>query len=649
MPGLGSALRTRHTLEGSEIDALLACGALVDIVEAYGVDNTGNNDIGGSGPSSVNAALASLGTGQTAYLPAGTYKAATPIPMPNSSFAIKGAPGAVIKGAMTTAGDSFSHSCFISTPVTAVLTTLSANAVMGATTISVAASIPVGTRIFLQGSNIGQQFLTTAVSGAGPYTVPLDVPVAWPYWLSGATVYSLTTIHDVVIDGLTFTGTGDRAIEVSAGDNVLVRNCKVTTSGGSFLGGYAMSFDIGSRFCRYENLDVDSGGVALGPAFESNYGSSFGRVSSRNSVQSGNGAGLFILGSAHVHGDELLATGNDQGLRISLVDTTNDKIGSHDVQIGKVVASSNSHGVSIGTGLGISIGAIIAKNNGAAGVGYALWVNPATVGGNPVPTEVNIGTLDTAYTSGWSVDVEAGADVHVGKHVSLNDGHWVAGDGANEGGLRIMGGRYVVDAVDLTFMGADVTGHAGYEWISHLYGEVIVNSIRCTWKAGGDAYVLGAIYGSGGSIYLANVKYDTASSNGWYSTGLATTPVSFGPNINLSLVSLTANWIHVPAGYLSMTQGAGTYASTTTTGTDATIVGLGYNTITSAAILSGNTVVNVPAGIPGLTYTVFNNATLNGHTWSVGVDGGTAIAIAAGKRAVLMSDGTNMQRVSADT
>ena len=65
---------------------------------------------------------------------------------------------------------------------------------------------------------------------------------------------------------------------------------------------------------------------------------------------------------------------------------------------------------------------------------------------------------------------------------------------------------------------------------------------------------------------------------------------------------------------------------------------------------SGATTITWPAVLPGLVFTVFNN-TGAAQTCTFKVSGGTGIAVADGKRAILVMDGLSgdIARVTADT
>ncbi len=163
----------------------------------------------------------------------------------------------------------------------------------------------------------------------------------------------------------------------------------------------------------------------------------------------------------------------------------------------------------------------------------------------------------------------------------------------------------------------------------------------------------GTMGGVGYELYAyntANLSVDnvvaTGTGTGLYVDGSSGSPiVSLGQKVDLSGVTTPIG------GYTlaSMTQGQGIYTSTATTGTDTVSQpNAQADVITSAAVITASTTVNVPAKLVGLTYAVYNN-TSGAFTWSVGVTGGTAITVAQGKHAIVTSDGTNMIRVSPDT
>lgn len=91
--------------------------------------------------------------------------------------------------------------------------------------------------------------------------------------------------------------------------------------------------------------------------------------------------------------------------------------------------------------------------------------------------------------------------------------------------------------------------------------------------------------------------------------------------------------------------GAGT---TNTINLDLTQTRSSYYTLTNGG--SGATTVVWPAVLPGLVFTVFNN-TGQAQTATFKVSGGTGIAVADGKRAILVMDSASgdIARVTADT
>lgn len=78
------------------------------------------------------------------------------------------------------------------TVTAATSTTLSADSTVGATTISVAASIPAATVIMIDTSTNVEYGKVTNVAGVGPYTLTLDSPLTIAH-TSGATVATQTT------------------------------------------------------------------------------------------------------------------------------------------------------------------------------------------------------------------------------------------------------------------------------------------------------------------------------------------------------------------------------------------------------------------------------------------------------------------------
>lgn len=168
--------------------------------------------------------------------------------------------------------------------------------------------------------------------------------------------------------------------------------------------------------------------------------------------------------------------------------------------------------------------------------------------------------------------------------------------------------------------GLILAGLAGDVCISPQGGTIVLGDVTCA-----------AINGVGG-VFGVYVPSGIAKVGHGFDATTCATPISNA------------------GGTISMTQDEGVFTSAVNTGTETmTQVQAKTTVIQSSLSLSGNVTINTIAGVPGLRYVAFNNATLNGHTWSIGVVGGTAITVGTGKRAFLESDGTNMQRVTADT
>ena len=104
------------------------------------------------------------------------------------------------------------------------------------------------------------------------------------------------------------------------------------------------------------------------------------------------------------------------------------------------------------------------------------------------------------------------------------------------------------------------------------------------------------------------------------------------------------------AGTVSMAQVNGLTSKAITTGTTAlTQKESTANCLETTGLLTANGRIDVPANIPGLLYSLFNNNT-GAFTATFGVAGGAGIAVAQGKRAMGYADGAgNFVRVSPDT
>src|SRR5882724_1595428 len=225
----------------------------------------------------LNAFVNSLAYKKTVVMGPGTWLCKSPSTL-LAGVSIRCAPGVTIISSMTPTGGPggtartvfFASADVQATPPHIISTTLAANTILGANTISTTASFFVGDYIEIyndNASNVAQNFKVLKVTGGGPYTVTLDAPILFPdaFLAAGSHVVTITPVSDINISGggAIITGTGDRAIEIANGRNCLVKDFNITPTSGMFTS-IACSFDVGTVGCIFNNIQVDCGSVAGG-------------------------------------------------------------------------------------------------------------------------------------------------------------------------------------------------------------------------------------------------------------------------------------------------------------------------------------------------------------------------------------------------
>ena len=313
------------------------------------------------------------------------------------------------------------------------------------------------------------------------------------------------------------------------------------------------------------------------------------------------------------------------------------------------------------TDRGVYVGAG-STHNEFTGAIYASGTAGGVIIDNVAAADCNtFDTLDLSGTPGFGIYIMAGGarDTKIGSLVLSDVGNYGA-DVRGSCWIGLLRARMTISQRLLMAQGGPgndcyinqvdiVDGGSGNQFILQATAAsrlvvgggtmtLAANDIGLSANGAGAGVVCGAVTITG-----------VGSSLGFFSNGAgATLQAGAGSDASGCGSPFTA----ASGGLITAGQQAGTYTSTATTGTDTMPIGptgAFRSGISSAASLGGDVVINAPAGIPGLAYDVYCGATLNGHAWKIGVTGGTAITVAAGKRCRVMSDGTNMQRVTPDT
>ena len=240
-------------------------------VKAYGATGNGVTDDAAAIQRAVNAVA---GTGITLWFPAATYKVGSPVVLPNGqSLSITGY-GATLHSTMAPIGSQ--TACIFRAKPTDVVNpgTLQTAPTLGLPTIVTNQTVAPTVGHWIEpgspgsGQISGQLFKILAVTGGSePFTVTLDRAVTMPF-SSGAssTVQEYSAIpQHIEIYGLTFTGTGDRWIEILGGLNCALVDCHGVPDLGVVVDA-GFSFDVGSRGCQMIRCDINLLGAA-GPVY----------------------------------------------------------------------------------------------------------------------------------------------------------------------------------------------------------------------------------------------------------------------------------------------------------------------------------------------------------------------------------------------
>ena len=158
---------------------------------------------------------------------------------------------------------------------TGLQTTFTADSRPGDDTIFTVASLSVGSIIRINGTTNPFHAATrvvTAVGGSGPFNVTFDEPLYEFYYVGDFASVLASVPTDIHIDGkgMRMSGTGGRFGEINGGWRCSIGGITVDPDDG-MVDEYLFSFDIGSRGCRFYDMDLDCGAYgAIGLVGESN-------------------------------------------------------------------------------------------------------------------------------------------------------------------------------------------------------------------------------------------------------------------------------------------------------------------------------------------------------------------------------------------
>lgn len=607
----------------------------------YNAKGDGSTDDGPAFQAAINALA---GTGSALYVPAGTYRIATKVTLA-SNLQIIASPGVVFKSALTAHIDPNNAMFWFNAP-TSNATTLASTPAPGSKTLQVVGAGPYSAGQFVFVNRVSPNnfqsaiYRVTSVSGASPQTITLDRPIRYTFQ-SGDPITQITPLQNFIFQGndCLISGTGDRFIEIAGGWGSWVSDVRADTSLGTPFD-LMFSFDQSSYGCQWVRMSIDGGGAtSVGLALESVENCDIIDCN----VKGTNSSGITLYDCVNctvvrclcsnnaAHGVTLTGDGNTIGCSYCVIDggdfsgnagsgvsLTN---GTSYCNVRGVTCNANTvDGILVGSGGGPSTGNVLSgcmtASNTQDGIGIGATANAA-----------NTTVMGCVSQKNGDVDINIGSDCILSGFTSPAM--------ATFGGIFIAASAGTIKMDNIHMIGTHGPG------IEVSAGNKVYLSNAYISASGVTAIDMHS--GAGSSLWLNNTQVAAASS-GLVVAANNTAYIGLGVDLTAATTPISNS------GTTNMAQDQGVYTSSTATGTDTmTQLAATANKITSTASLSNNVTVNVPAGIAGLRYVVFFNGTLNAHTWSVGVTGGTAISIGAGKHAILESDGTNMQRVTADT
>ena len=460
------------------------------------------------------------GTGIDVFFGAGIFLVSTPILFPvNAPLHVRGTRGvSVLKSTITPSGGpggSTQTVFYSAAQIIGVASTLAATPTLRSRSLSSNASFAEGTIVIVQTTgNVGQQFTIAAPpSGGGPFTLTTDDPVLSSF-VSGNTIAAYNVPTGIWIEGLTFSGTGDRAIELGAALNCLVTDCEAVPTYGAFTS-IVMSFDIAGRRNTHDTIDINQGGGANGGvALESNSFSTQRDIKVNAVAGSGSAVGIFWPTPMACEGFNLTAIACPIGMQVSQSDNT-DTVGPIDGSIVglTVLDSTTSSGIVHESGQNFSYANV--KTDGNANDGMTILPSSST-------------PADGITITNYGAAVNAGIGLNVNGSACRVFASNVTTQGNGGGGLSAAGNGYVVE-VD----GFQSTDDVGGPWQSPS-GTGVTLSIRrarvrnvslngfwtpdpaCTGSISLDDYVAEYVSGTGVkavidcsgafTLYMRNVK-----------------------------------------------------------------------------------------------------------------------------------------------
>ena len=495
-----------------------------------GSDRVSIATTGGAQNVRLNTIIAACGGKARVAFRANTFVIAAPV-FVTANTVIDGHPGTNLASTMAN-GTGTSNCVLVAAPhTTGAAVALSANPVVGSEVLAVVdtASFPVGTEITIGRGNRWTEYVVRArsvASGAGNLTV--ERPVLWSFVFNGGTpdsVYPITSavVRNVKIhgNGMTISGTGDRAIEMTGVIDCLIDDITIDATAG--FNGVIASFDIGGLRCAMRDVRVIGGNTAQGGIGRESgesmlidhcsvlHATSTGGVVpgyfdsdcmaswTRNSIGSKNGVGYeFNYGGAPGEGTR----------RSGMVGCTFESNGNHGIQV-------------LNGAKDIQIEATHSRYNGGNGV---YLTNSAS--------GIQLIGVNASFNSQNGVQIAAGSSAGLTECV-LSDN---AVTGIDTGGdCTIVGGSI---ERNLAYEGVLISGAANVQISTTRFASVVTNGVvqacchmvstgelrlsGCLLTITGTGTKIGIQHAGAGTVYLEGVR-TTGGTHGYLSSDATST------------------------------------------------------------------------------------------------------------------------------
>lgn len=578
--------------------------AFVNVVKAYGVDNTGATD---AGPKLQTAFNALAGTGQAAWLPPGIYKIATLVNLP-SNLIIWGDPNTLIE-ASGIAGWMWQA---IYTPrVPGATTSLAADISMGALsaslTATIAGTIVAGVQILItNAAGVGQIYRVVSISGGGPYSAVLDRPVMQPLLAAGSAVQVVTarpTDIRIYGNGMRMEGTAWRYLDIMGGLRCLAWDIYVDGSLQT-AGNYSISMDLYGFENEMARIHSDGGGqanVAACVATESNERTRLIDCVASNGSASGASAGIMVTNGIDVEVRGCSATGCIYGI-VNCCDF--DSSGkSWRTQIIGGAYSGNQYGGLIDGGGVYPGGSADTFSSGTSWAGNQI--SGLVVGAGAIGTHLVDPDISQNGLSGASLAYLALAASTLVEGVRCNQ--------ADNGGQLI-----VCTAGESTILGAELGVTSANNSTIGVYANgaslVKVRDLHVTVSAAASVQAVVGAYCASGVLDVDGMAMDGAGASGGAVEGIvsvATTTLRLGGRIAVDGCGIP----HAIAGYCSRSLGdAAPNDPIVANGASAVDVTWPDLQSTDRVVLSLSTKGGSPSAMPLVTYTPGTKFTLTSYT-----------------------------------